>query len=83
MKAAVLNAIPGQLDIEDVTIDAPGPREVLVRTAAAVGCVVAVAPQQHVGIVVSIQAVVAAQQAQLVLCCDHLAVARGADFKAA
>ena len=38
MKAAVLNAIPGQLDIEDVSIDAPGPREVLVRTAAAGLC---------------------------------------------
>ena len=38
MKAAVLNAIPGQLDIEDVEIGTPGPREVLVRTAAAGVC---------------------------------------------
>ncbi|MEL7159086.1 MAG: alcohol dehydrogenase catalytic domain-containing protein, partial [Actinomycetota bacterium] len=38
MKAAVLNAIPGQLDIEDVSIDSPGAREVLVRTAAAGLC---------------------------------------------
>ena len=38
MKAAVLNAIPGQLEIEDVAIDSPGPREVLVRTAAAGLC---------------------------------------------
>ncbi len=32
MKAAVLNEIPGALEIEDVSIDKPGPREVLVRT---------------------------------------------------
>ena len=38
MKAAVLNVIPGQLDIEDVEIGTPGPREVLVRTAAAGVC---------------------------------------------
>jgi len=38
MKAAVLNAIPGHLDIEDVEIGTPGPREVLVRTAAAGVC---------------------------------------------
>ena len=38
MKAAVLNAIPGQLEIEDITVDAPGPREVLIRTAAAGLC---------------------------------------------
>jgi hypothetical protein len=28
MKAAVLEAVPGDLVIEDITIDAPGPREV-------------------------------------------------------
>lgn len=28
MRAAVLNAIPGQLDIEEVDIGEPGPREV-------------------------------------------------------
>ncbi len=38
MKAAVLNEIPGSLRIEDVSIDAPGPREVLVRTVAAGLC---------------------------------------------
>jgi S-(hydroxymethyl)glutathione dehydrogenase/alcohol dehydrogenase len=38
MKAAVLNSIPGQLDIEDVEIGEPGPREVLVRTVAAGLC---------------------------------------------
>ena len=38
MKAAVLNAIPGQLDIEEISIDSPGPREVLIRTAAAGLC---------------------------------------------
>lgn len=38
MKAAVLNAIPGELAIENIDIDAPGPREVLVRTAAAGLC---------------------------------------------
>ena len=38
MKAAVLNEIPGDLQITDVTIDAPGPREVLIRTAAAGLC---------------------------------------------
>jgi S-(hydroxymethyl)glutathione dehydrogenase/alcohol dehydrogenase len=38
MKAAVLNSAPGQLDIEDVEIGEPGPREVLVRTAAAGVC---------------------------------------------
>jgi len=38
MKAAVLNSIPGQLDIEDVEIASPGPREVLVRTSAAGLC---------------------------------------------
>ncbi|WP_420452233.1 Zn-dependent alcohol dehydrogenase [Ilumatobacter sp.] len=38
MKAAVLNSIPGRLDIEEVQIGEPGPREVLVRTAAAGVC---------------------------------------------
>ena len=38
MKAAVLNAIPGQLDVEDVEIATPGPREVLIRTVAAGLC---------------------------------------------
>ncbi|MGI9611597.1 MAG: alcohol dehydrogenase catalytic domain-containing protein, partial [Acidimicrobiales bacterium] len=38
MKAAVLNAIPGQLEIEDITVDAPGPREVLITTKAAGLC---------------------------------------------
>jgi S-(hydroxymethyl)glutathione dehydrogenase/alcohol dehydrogenase len=38
MRAAVLNTIPGQLDIEDVEIGEPGPREVLVRTIAAGLC---------------------------------------------
>jgi S-(hydroxymethyl)glutathione dehydrogenase/alcohol dehydrogenase len=38
MRAAVLNTIPGRLDIEDVEIGLPGPREVLVRTVAAGLC---------------------------------------------
>ncbi len=38
MRAAVLREIPGHLEIDDVRIDAPGPREVLVRTAAAGLC---------------------------------------------
>jgi S-(hydroxymethyl)glutathione dehydrogenase / alcohol dehydrogenase len=38
MKAAVLNRIPSALDIEEIEIDRPGPREVLVRTAAAGVC---------------------------------------------
>ncbi len=38
MKAAVLNAIPGVLEIEDIDIGEPGPREVLVRTVAAGLC---------------------------------------------
>lgn len=38
MKAAVLNEIPGRLQIEDITISSPGPREVLVRTVAAGLC---------------------------------------------
>ena len=38
MKAAVLNAIPGRLEIEEVSIDSPGPREVLIETKAAGLC---------------------------------------------
>jgi S-(hydroxymethyl)glutathione dehydrogenase/alcohol dehydrogenase len=38
MKAAVLNTCPGDLEIEDVQIDKPGPREVLIKTAAAGLC---------------------------------------------
>ena len=38
MKAAVLNSCPGDLEIEDVAIDKPGPREVLIQTAAAGLC---------------------------------------------
>jgi S-(hydroxymethyl)glutathione dehydrogenase / alcohol dehydrogenase len=38
MRAAVLHEIPGNLMIEEVALDQPGPREVLVRTAAAGLC---------------------------------------------
>ena len=38
MKAAVLNEIPGSLEITDVQVDKPAPREVLVRTVAAGLC---------------------------------------------
>ncbi|MDQ1396049.1 MAG: S-(hydroxymethyl)glutathione dehydrogenase / alcohol dehydrogenase, partial [Acidimicrobiaceae bacterium] len=38
MKAAVLRTIPGQLEVEDVTVDQPGPHEVLLKTAAAGVC---------------------------------------------
>ncbi|MGB5756628.1 MAG: Zn-dependent alcohol dehydrogenase [Acidimicrobiales bacterium] len=38
MKAAVLNSIPGHLEIEDISIDSPGPREVLIETKAAGLC---------------------------------------------
>jgi S-(hydroxymethyl)glutathione dehydrogenase / alcohol dehydrogenase len=38
MKAAVLNTCPGDLEIEEVSIDKPGPREVLITTAAAGLC---------------------------------------------
>ncbi|MED5542164.1 MAG: alcohol dehydrogenase catalytic domain-containing protein, partial [Actinomycetota bacterium] len=38
MKAAVLNEIPGDLEVTEVGIDKPGPREVLIRTAAAGLC---------------------------------------------
>ncbi len=38
MKAAVLNSAPGKLDIEDVDLDSPGPREVLIETKAAGLC---------------------------------------------
>jgi S-(hydroxymethyl)glutathione dehydrogenase/alcohol dehydrogenase len=38
MRAAVLHSVPGSLVVEDVTPSPPGPREVLVRTAAAGLC---------------------------------------------
>jgi S-(hydroxymethyl)glutathione dehydrogenase / alcohol dehydrogenase len=38
MKAAVLNSCPGDLEIEDVAIDKPAPREVLINTSAAGLC---------------------------------------------
>jgi S-(hydroxymethyl)glutathione dehydrogenase/alcohol dehydrogenase len=38
MKAAVLHEIPGKLQIEDIQIDKPGPREVLIKTTAAGLC---------------------------------------------
>ncbi|CAN5604434.1 Zn-dependent alcohol dehydrogenase [soil metagenome] len=38
MKAAVLQEIPGELVIDDIQTDKPGPREVLVRVAAAGIC---------------------------------------------
>lgn len=38
MKAAVLREIPGRLEIDEVQIDGPGPREVLIDTAAAGVC---------------------------------------------
>ena len=38
MKAAVLNEIPGDLIIEDITVDKPGPGEVLLQTANAGLC---------------------------------------------
>lgn len=38
MRAAVLNSIPGRLDIEDIVLDEPGPREVLIETRAAGLC---------------------------------------------
>jgi len=38
VKAAVLNTRGGPLDIEDIQIDKPGPREVLVRTGASGVC---------------------------------------------
>ena len=38
MKAAVLESIPGELEIQDIAIGEPGPREVLVRTVAAGLC---------------------------------------------
>jgi S-(hydroxymethyl)glutathione dehydrogenase/alcohol dehydrogenase len=37
-RAAVLAAIPGELEIEDIEVDDPQPNEVLVRTAAAGVC---------------------------------------------
>jgi S-(hydroxymethyl)glutathione dehydrogenase / alcohol dehydrogenase len=38
MRAAVLRSCPGDLEIEDLTLGAVGPREVLIRTAAAGLC---------------------------------------------
>jgi S-(hydroxymethyl)glutathione dehydrogenase / alcohol dehydrogenase len=38
VKAAVLNTQPGELDIEDLVVDKPGPGEVLVRTVGAGLC---------------------------------------------
>ncbi len=38
MKAAVMRAWKSPLELEDVQIDKPGPREVLVRTAASGVC---------------------------------------------
>jgi S-(hydroxymethyl)glutathione dehydrogenase/alcohol dehydrogenase len=38
VRAAVLRDCPGKLEIDDIAIDRPGPREVLVRTAAAGLC---------------------------------------------
>ena len=38
MQAAVLNRCPGELEIEEIAIDKPGPREVLVRTSVAGLC---------------------------------------------
>ena len=38
MKAAMLRSIPGELEIENIEIGRPGPREVLVRTVAAGVC---------------------------------------------
>ena len=38
MKAAVLNTIPGELEIEDVSIDKPGPNEVLIKVVNAGLC---------------------------------------------
>ena len=38
MKAAVLNEIPGELEIEDITVDAPGPNEVLMQVVHAGLC---------------------------------------------
>jgi S-(hydroxymethyl)glutathione dehydrogenase/alcohol dehydrogenase len=38
LRAAVLHEIPGDLVIEDLQVDQPGPREVLVRTASAGVC---------------------------------------------
>ena len=38
MRAAVLETLPGELIVQDVSLDKPGPGEVLVRTAAAGLC---------------------------------------------
>jgi S-(hydroxymethyl)glutathione dehydrogenase/alcohol dehydrogenase len=37
-RAAILHQSPGELTVEDIELDAPGPREVLIRTAAAGLC---------------------------------------------
>jgi S-(hydroxymethyl)glutathione dehydrogenase/alcohol dehydrogenase len=38
MRAALLREVPGELVIEELAVDKPGPREVLIRTAAAGLC---------------------------------------------
>ncbi len=38
VRAAVLREVPGRLEIEEISIDKPGPGEVLIRTAAAGVC---------------------------------------------
>ena len=38
MRAAVLHEVPGDLVIEDVNVDKPGPQELLVRTVNAGVC---------------------------------------------
>lgn len=38
MRAAILHEIPGKLEIGEVTLDKPGPREVLIKTSAAGLC---------------------------------------------
>ncbi len=38
MRAAVLREVPGRVEIEEISIDQPGPGEVLIRTAAAGVC---------------------------------------------
>jgi S-(hydroxymethyl)glutathione dehydrogenase/alcohol dehydrogenase len=37
-RAAILRSCPGDLTIEDIEVDAPGPREVLIQTVAAGLC---------------------------------------------
>ena len=38
MKAAVLNQIPGELEIEDISVDKPDPNEVLIQVVNAGLC---------------------------------------------